>query len=256
MVGRLDGKVVIISGAGKGIGAAQANLFAAEGAAQVLFDVNDAALRDVAKPLQDAGHPVAYFRGDVTDENTWATAVDEAERRFGSVTSLSNNAGIFRGEGLEETTRELFDRIVAVNQLGVLLGMKAVVPAMRRSGGGAIVNFSSIYGIVGSGLATAYQGTKGAVRLMTKTAALQYARENIRINSIHPTMIDTPLIQEGVPADELELLLKLVPMGRLGQAEEVATAALYLLSDEASLITGAELAVDGGYTAGAPIPAA
>lgn len=251
---RLSGKTVIISGAAHGIGQAQAHLFAEEGAALALFDVDEPALDDLAAGLAAGGHRVLHRRGDVTSESDWEAVVDAAEREFGAVHALSNNAGIFLPQGVEDTTVELFHRITAINQLGVLLGMRSVIPAMRRVGGGSIVNFSSIYGLTGSGLATAYQGTKGAVRLMTKTAAIQYAPENIRVNSLHPTMIDTPLIRHGVGEDELNRLLRLVPMKRIGQAGEVARPALFLLSDEASLITGAELAVDGGYTAGAPVP--
>lgn len=254
MSGRLAGKTVIISGAALGIGAAQARLFADEGAALVLFDVDEPALDELAAELGTTGHKVLHRRGDVTSEADWLDIVGAAEQEFGAVHALSNNAGIFLPEGVEDTTVELFQRITAINQLGVLLGMRSVIPAMRRAGGGSIVNFSSIYGLTGSGLATAYQGTKGAVRLMTKTAAIQYAPENIRVNSLHPTMIDTPLIRNGVGEAELRRLLKLVPMKRIGQPEEVAAPALFLLSDEASLITGAELAVDGGYTAGAPVP--
>jgi cyclopentanol dehydrogenase len=254
MTARLAGKTVIISGAAHGIGQAQARLFAEEGATLSLFDVDEPALDELAAELGAAGHAVSHRRADVTSEDDWNDVVTTAEREFGTVHALSNNAGIFLPEGVEDTTVELFHRITAINQLGVLLGMRAVIPALRRAGGGSIVNFSSIYGITGSGLATAYQGTKGAVRLMTKTAAVQYAAENIRINSLHPTMVDTPLIRNGVPVDELNRLLKLVPMKRIGQPREVAHAALFLLSDDASLITGAELAVDGGYTAGAPVP--
>jgi cyclopentanol dehydrogenase len=251
---RLAGKSVIISGAAHGIGAAQARLFAREGARLALFDIDTEGLEKLAAELTADGHQVVHTTADVTSEDDWARVVELAEKELGGVHALSNNAGIFLPEGVEDTTIELFHRITAINQLGVLLGMKVVIPALRRADGGAIVNFSSIYGLTGSGLATAYQGTKGAVRLMTKTAAIQYAPESIRINSLHPTMIDTPLIRNGVPDAELQRLLKLVPMKRIGRAEEVAYAALFLLSDEASLITGAELAVDGGYTAGAPVP--
>ena len=255
MGARLAGKTVIISGAAHGIGQAQARLFADEGASLALFDIDEPALDELATDLGAKGHEVVHRRGDVTSETDWDDVVTAAEQEFGAVHALSNNAGIFLPQGVEETTVELFHRITDINQLGVLLGMRAVIPAMRRAGRGSIVNFSSIYGITGSGLATAYQGTKGAVRLMTKTAAIEYATENIRVNSLHPTMIDTPLIRNGVGEAELARLLKLVPMQRIGQADEVAFPALFLLSDEASLITGAELAVDGGYVAGAPIPA-
>ncbi|GAA1387619.1 glucose 1-dehydrogenase [Pseudonocardia kongjuensis] len=254
MSARLSGKSVIISGAAHGIGAAQARLFAREGARLALFDIDGEGVAKLAAELVADGHRVVHTTADVVSEDDWIRVVALAEDELGGLHALSNNAGIFRPEGVEETTVELFNTITAINQLGVILGMKTAIPALRRAGGGSIVNFSSIYGLTGSGLATAYQGTKGAVRLITKTAAVQYAPEAIRVNSVHPTMIDTPLIRNGVPENELRRLLKLVPMQRIGQADEVAHAALFLLSDEASLITGAELAVDGGYTAGAPIP--
>lgn len=252
---RVENKVTILTGAARGIGRAQARLFANEGAKLMITDVNGEELALIEKELLDQGFPVKSMVADVASEQDWAAVVAATEQAYGRVDILINNAGIFFPHGLEDTDMEIFNKIVSVNQLGVLLGCKAVVPAMKRAGGGSIVNFSSIYGNVGSGLATAYQGTKGAVRVMTKTVALQYAQDNIRCNSVHPTMTDTPLIEEGVPAAELALLLKLVPMGRMAKPEEVANASLFLASDEASVITGAELAVDGGYLAGAPIPA-
>jgi len=254
MSNRVENKVTIITGAARGIGRAQARLFAREGAKLVLTDIRKEELDLVEGELVDAGYDVTALVADVSSEDDWIKTVSVAEENYGRLDILINNAGVFFPHGVEDTTDEIFHKIVGVNQYGVLIGMKQAIPAMRRSGGGSIVNYSSIYGILGSGLATAYQGTKGAVRLMTKTAAIQYAKENIRVNSVHPTMTDTPLIEDGVPVDELAMLLKLVPMGRLGKPEEIANAALFLASDEASLITGAELAVDGGFTAGAPLP--
>ena len=244
MSSRLDNKVVVVTGAPRGIGATTARFFDREGAKLLLCDVREELLAEVAAEI--GGHA---RRLDVTSSSDWERAVEEAEARFGRVNVLFNNAGIAINNGVEDTTEEEWSAIVAVNQTGVWLGMKHIVPAMRRAGGGSIVNASSIYGIIGSGGATAYQATKGAVRLMTKTAAVQYAAEGIRVNSVHPGVINTSMLSEGVPPDVQEQLKAATPLGRLGEAEDVAAAVLFLASDEASFMTGAELVVDGGYTA-------
>lgn len=241
---RLDNKVAVVTGAARGIGATTARFFAREGAKLLLCDVREELLAQVAAEI--GGHA---RRLDVTSSSDWERAVEEAEARFGRVNVLFNNAGIATNGGVEDTTEEEWSAIVAVNQTGVWLGMKHTVPAMRRAGGGSIVNASSIYGIIGSGGATAYQATKGAVRLMTKTAAVQYAAEGIRVNSVHPGVINTSMLSEGSPPDVQEQLKAATPLGRLGEAEDVAAAVLFLASDEASFVTGAELVVDGGYTA-------
>ena len=244
MSGRLDNKVAVVTGAARGIGATTARFFAREGAKLLLCDVREELLAQVAAEI--GGHA---RRLDVTSSSDWAGAVEEAEERFGRINVLFNNAGTITNSGVEDTTEEEWSAIVAVNQTGVWLGMKHIVPAMRRAGGGSIVNTSSIFGIVGSGGATAYQATKGAVRLMTKTAAVEYAAEGIRVNSVHPGVINTSMLSEGVPPDVQEQLKAATPLGRLGEAEDVAAAVLFLASDEASFMTGAELVVDGGYTA-------
>ncbi|NBM14205.1 glucose 1-dehydrogenase [Streptomyces sp. GC420] len=248
MAHRLDGKVAIITGAARGQGAAEARLFAAEGASLVITDIREDALRAVEKELQDTGAAVVAVPHDVTDEAAWGDTVNRAIQEFGRVDILVNNAGILSMAGVEETSREQWDRIVAVNQTGVWLGMKYAVPAMRRSGGGSIVNVSSIYGLIGSGAAAAYQATKGAVRLLTKTAAIQYAPEGIRINSLHPGVIDTGMVEEEVPAAFRPALVTATPLGRMGKPEEIAYGALFLASEESSFATGSELVLDGGYT--------
>ena len=250
---RLQDRVGIITGAARGQGAAEARLFARHGARLLISDVLEEELGKLAAELEGAGHDVAAQRLDVTREEDWAAAVQTAERRFGGVDFLVNNAGIAHSAGIEDTTREAWDRVVAVNQTGVWLGMKAVVPSLRRSGGGSILNISSIYGIVGSGGSAAYHGTKGAVRLLTKTAALQYGPEGIRVNSIHPGYIDTAMLRGAVPDDLRDqvdaMLLGQIALGRLGVSDDIAHGALYLVSDEASYVTGAELVIDGGVTA-------
>jgi NAD(P)-dependent dehydrogenase (short-subunit alcohol dehydrogenase family) len=249
MAGRLEGKVALITGAARGQGAAEAILFAREGASLVLGDVRDEDLQQLDKTITDEGHPVVSRHHDVTSEDDWAQMVSAAEESFGGLHVLVNNAGILSMAGVEDTTSQIWDRVVAVNQTGVWLGMKQAIPALRRAGGGSIVNISSIYGLIGSGAAAAYQGTKGAVRILTKTAAVQYASEGIRVNSIHPGVIDTGMVEEEVSSEFVPALLGATPLGRMGKPEEVAACALFLASDDASFVTGSELVVDGGYTA-------
>ncbi|CQD23817.1 2,5-dichloro-2,5-cyclohexadiene-1,4-diol dehydrogenase [Mycobacterium lentiflavum] len=249
MTNRLEGKVALITGAARGQGAAEARLFAAEGASVAITDVRDDALGVLEKELLDSGATVLATRLDVTAEADWTRVVAEATDTFGHLNVLVNNAGILNMAGVEETSLELWNRIVSVNQTGVWLGMKYTIPAMRKTGGGSIVNVSSIYGLIGSGAAAAYQATKGAVRLLTKTAAVQYAPEGIRVNSLHPGVIDTGMVDEQVPADLMPALTAATPLGRMGKPEEIAYGALFLASDESSFATGSELVLDGGYTA-------
>jgi cyclopentanol dehydrogenase len=185
----------------------------------------------------------------VTRAQAWDDAVAAAEREFGPLTVLVNNAGVLSMLGVEDETEDGWQRVVDINQKGVWLGMRAAVPAMRRAGGGSIVNISSLYGLIGSGAATAYQGSKGAVRIITKTAAVQYAPENIRVNSVHPGITTTPMVEQGLPPEAREALTALTPLKREAKPEEVAYGVLYLASDEASYVTGAELVIDGGYSA-------
>jgi NAD(P)-dependent dehydrogenase (short-subunit alcohol dehydrogenase family) len=246
MAGRLHGKVIVITGAARGIGAETARLCVGEGAKVVLGDLREGQLKEVAEELDSAAVALAM---DVTSDQDWAHLIETGERHFGRIDGLFNNAGIVDMTGLEGTPREVWDSVIAVNQTGVWLGLRAAVPALRRAGGGSIVNTSSIYGLIGGGGATAYQASKGAVRLLTKSTAVEFATEGIRINSIHPGVINTEMVSGGVPIEAQEHLMGLTPMGRLGRAEEVGWMAVFLLSDEASYVTGAEFVVDGGFTA-------
>ena len=198
MAGRLEGKVGLITGAARGQGAAEAALFAREGARLLITDILVEPLGKLAEEIASGGGEVVAQRLDVQEEEQWSEAARLAENRFGRIDFLINNAGIADSAGVEDTTRERWDQIIAINQTGVWLGMRAVLPAMRRAGGGSIINISSIYGLIGSGTSVAYHGTKGAVRLLTKTAAIEYAAEGIRINSIHPGFIDTEMVRDAL----------------------------------------------------------
>lgn len=249
VAGRLDDKVALISGAARGQGAAEARLFAREGAKVVIGDILDAEAEQTAAGIEAAGGAAVHVHLDVTQEADWREAVSAAVGSFDRLNVLVNNAGILRMEGLEETTIEVWNEVIAVNQTGVFLGMKYAIPAMRAAGGGSIINISSTSGLIGSPKASAYHASKGAVRLLTKSAAIQYASENIRINSVHPGVITTTMVTENVDADTRALFEQATPLGREGTVEEVANGALYLASDESSYMTGAELILDGGYTA-------
>jgi 3alpha(or 20beta)-hydroxysteroid dehydrogenase len=239
---RLKGKVILISGGARGQGAAEARLFCAEGARVVIGDVLESEGRRLASEL---GSAAVFVRQDVTQEADWETAVNAAEK-LGGLHGLVNNAGIFQPRSLMETDAELFERHMRVNQLGCFLGMKAVVPAMERSGG-SIANISSVAGLRGSPGAIAYSATKWALRGMTKAAAVDLAPRGIRVNSVHPGPIDTEMLKVRT-AEQNQQRLQLVPMKRMGTAEEVAHLVLFLLSDESGYITGAEVAIDGGAT--------
>jgi NAD(P)-dependent dehydrogenase (short-subunit alcohol dehydrogenase family) len=251
MAERLSGKIALISGGARGIGAATARLFAREGARVVLGDLLDAEGRLVEVEIATKGGAAAFVHLDVTREADWAGAVAAAESRFGRLDVLVNNAGIGGAGRLEETTREEWTRVMEVNATGVFLGTKAAIPALRRAGAGSIVNISSQLGLVGmDDSSPQYQASKGAVRLLTKLTALQYAKERIRANSIHPGPIVTPMTEKR-RADPVvrERMVSRIPLGRYGEAEEIAYGALYLASDESRFVTGSELVIDGGWTA-------
>ena len=252
---RFRGQVAIVTGGARGIGAATARRFAQEGAAVLVTDVLDDEGNALAEEIRRAEGRALYEHLDVTSEREWGRAIDRAAT-LGRVAVLVNNAGIASLEGFETETREGYDRIIAVNQTGPWLGMKAVTPELRKHGSGAIVNVSSIYGASGgSGASIAYHASKGAVRVMTKSAAIKLAKEKIRVNSIHPGFVDTPMVAPFAhgESDEAKAMRAYIetstPMGRMARPEEIASAIAFLASDDASYMTGAELYVDGGFTA-------
>jgi 3alpha(or 20beta)-hydroxysteroid dehydrogenase len=248
-MGRLSGKVALITGGARGQGATEARLFAAEGAQVVLGDVLDAEGEVVAKELGDAAR---YRHHDVTSKDDWDAIVAAAVESFGRLDVLVNNAGIFRNTPLATTTTEDNLTVVNVNQLGTFLGMQAVIGAMAKGGGGSIVNLSSIAGLRGSAGTIAYSASKWAVRGMTKVAALELAPLGIRVNSIHPGIIDTPMLNDLLITDDAgkRAIGDRIPLRTVATAEQVARLALYLASDDSDHSTGAEFVVDGGITAG------
>ena len=250
-MGRLDGKVAIISGGARGQGAQEARLFAQEGARVIFGDILDEEGQKVEEQIRELGGEASYIHLDVTREADWRGAVDAAVSKYGKLDILVNNAAILIRKAIEETSEEEWDRIFAVNVKGTFLGTRHAIPAMRTAGGGSIVNISSTAGLVGSSLPTAsYTATKGAVRLFTKATAVQHARDGIRCNSVHPGPIDTPMIHDSLADPEaLQERLMGVPLGRIGETQDVANGVLFLASDEASYVTGAELVIDGGRTA-------
>ena len=243
-MGRLDGKVALISGGARGQGAAEARLFAAEGARVVLADVLD---DEGAATAAEIGDAARFVHLDVTDESQWQAAVAAAEEAFGPVTVLVNNAGILHFQHVTRTDLADFDRVLRVNVHGVFLGMKAVAPSMERAGGGSIVNISSTAGLQGLPSLSAYVASKWAVRGLSKTAAIDLGPQGIRVNSVHPGGIDTPMVA-GTSGEAP--FYKRLPVPRMGTPEEAARVVLFLASDESSYVTGAEVAVDGGATCG------
>ena len=245
---RLEGKVALISGGARGMGAEEALLFAQEGAKVVVGDVLEEG-RDVAASIPGGG--AIFVRLDVTKEEDWRRAVSLAEEVYKKLDILVNNAGVSAVGGIEDTTPEEWDRVMEVNAKGVFLGTKYAIPAMQRAGGGSIINISSQLGIVAmSESSPQYIASKGAVRLLTKSTAIQYAADGIRCNSVHPGPIVTPMT-EGRRSDPAvrELMTSRIPLGRYGEAIDVAYGVLYLASDEASFVTGSELVIDGGWVA-------
>jgi cyclopentanol dehydrogenase len=245
---RMAGKVAIVSGGSGGIGAATCAILSQKGATVVVADLVDARGQDVVTDIVAAGGQASYRHHDVTSESSWQALIEYTVQTYGQLDVLVNNAGITDTRGLAETTAESWDRMVAVDQTGVLLGMKHAAAAMR-DGGGSIVNISSIAGIVGiPGSSIAYTASKGAVRLMTKFAAVELAPRGIRVNSVHPGRVDTDMVK-GQAVGKVEYMLARTPLARNATPEDIAYGVLYLASPESSYVTGAELVIDGGFTA-------
>ena len=247
---RLEGKVALISGGARGMGATEARLFASEGARVVLGDILEEHGQQVQAEVAESGGEAVFVRLDVTVESDWRRAVDTTVQRFGKLDILVNNAGIFDRSTVQSQTIESWDRVMGINAKGVFLGTKAAIPAMRDAGGGSIVNISSVAGLTGSIQATSYNTSKGAVRILTKSTAIQHASDGIRCNSVHPGPIETTMLDEVFLNSEVRAQRETgIPMGRFGTMEDVAKGVLFLASDEASYMTGSELVIDGGLTA-------
>lgn len=242
---RFENKVVLVTGAARGQGEAEARLFHAEGASVVLADVLDA---EAAKLADALGPRALAVHLDVAEAAQWTAAIDAALERFGRLDVLVNNAGILRWGRIEDMSLDEYLEVVRINQTGCWLGMKAALPALKAAGGGAIVNISSVAGIQAIGGASAYTASKFAVRGMTKCAALEFGRYNIRVNSVHPGGIDTPMVH--TPDRELNAAYQHLPIARIGTPAEVARLVAFLASDEAAYCTGGEFAIDGGMMAG------
>ena len=247
-MGRLDGKVALITGAARGQGAAEARMFAREGAKVVFGDILDEEGKKVEAEINESGGEATYVHLDVTIEAEWQRAINTAVTTYGKLDVLVNNAGIIIRGGIEEMTEDAWDRTMAVNAKGPFMGTKHSIPVMRAAGGGSIINISSNVGIVGSPRAPAsYTASKGALRLFTKATAIQHAKDNIRCNSIHPGPVDTDMYR-GSRTDNSGIEQQ-VPLGRVGRPDEIAYGALFLASDESSFMTGSELVIDGGTNA-------
>ena len=254
---RLEGKVALITGAAAGVqgelmgfGGAAARLFSEEGAKVALTDIRDEPGQKTADEIGEAGGEAIYLRLDVTSEAEWMSVIEAVVSRFGRLDILVNNAGSGARYRVEDTSEDDWDGQMNVHAKGAFLGTKHAIPELRKVGGGSIINVSSIYGLVGSETSTAYHAAKGANRLFTKAAAIQYANEKIRVNSVHPGYAHTPLTEVGYRNPEyFENIRSRIPMGRVGNAYDIAYGMLYLASDESSFVTGSELVIDGGTTA-------
>ena len=246
---RLDGKVAIISGGAKGQGAAEAKLFAEEGAKVVITDILDEEGKALESEIIASGGIASFFHVDVTQSSDWNDVVSFTQEAYGEINILVNNAGILLRKSVEETTVEEWDRVNDINSKGVFLGTKAVIPAMRSAGGGSIVNISSVAALIGISPA-AYTASKGSVRLLTKSTAVQYGPEGIRCNSVHPGFILTDMTRDALSNSQIRKeRLQLVPLQMLGTVMDVAYGVLYLASDESRYVTGSELVIDGGVIA-------
>lgn len=247
---RLEGKIALVTGGAKGQGEAISKLFAREGATVIISDITMEG-QEVSTYINNNGGKSHFLPMDVSKSEDWASTLRFIEEKFNRLDVLVNNAGIPGAQTIETLQEEEWQTIMDVNAKSVFLGMKTAVTLMKKnSDGGSIINNSSIWGLVGSGRSAGYQGAKGAVTLLSKTAAIEFAKYNIRVNSIHPGIILTPMVKDSIESGRGQLLIDNTPLKRPGQPEEVANAVLFLASDDSSYITGVALPIDGGYTAG------
>ncbi len=250
-MGRVDDTVALVTGGGQGIGRATAELLAKEGAQVAVTDIDEEAGRETVARIDAEGHSAAFFNHDVAEEAQWKRVVERVTNTFGPPTVLVNNAGIYRIKAMEEMTVEAWRQLMDINVTGVFLGMKHCAPVMREHGGGSIINLSSVAGLIGLANHTCYGASKGAVRIMTKDAALELVGDGIRVNSIHPAYIDTQMADYGAEVQHAtkEELDAMHPIGHMGEPIDVAYAVVYLASEESKFMTGSELVLDGGFTA-------
>ena len=247
MSNRLKDKIALVTGGSSGIGAAHAILFSEAGAKVLVCDVQEDLGRAVVAKIHQIGGNAEFYLLDVTDEINWKKAIEKVVSCFGGLTTLVNNAGAFIPHGIETETNEGWNRLLAINQTAVWMVMKMAMPELLKCGNAAIVNIASIYGLIGSPGAIAYHASKGAVRMMSKAAALEYARRGVRVNTVYPGVIKTPMLGD-VPENDLRILEESIPMGRRGIPEDIAYCSLYLCSDEAQYVTGSDFVIDGGST--------
>jgi NAD(P)-dependent dehydrogenase (short-subunit alcohol dehydrogenase family) len=247
---RLEGRTALVTGAASGIGKATALRLAEEGAAVLITDIQDEAGEKTVQELASSGFRAAFHRHDVTSESDWEAACAKAVDEFGGLDILVNNAGMGDIKPIEETTLAEWERTVAIDQTGVFLGMRTAAPHLKRSSHASVINISSIFGSSGGfGVSPAYHAAKGAVRTLTKNVALHWATDGIRVNSIHPGFIATPILEQSRDTPIWDGMTALTPMGRLGRPEDIAAGVAYLASDDAAFVTGLELYIDGGYMA-------
>lgn len=243
-MGRLDGRVAIITGGARGMGAAHAKRFLEEGAKLVITDILEAEGEAVARQLAGAG-AIKFMKHDVTNAAEWQQVIAETEAAFGPVDVLVNNAGIALLKSIDKMTEAQFRRVIDVNQVSVFLGMKYVLPSMRKAGGGSIINISSISGLKGNEDSVAYSASKFAIRGMTQSAAVELGKEGIRVNSVHPGITETPMVRMS----RVKKMANAIPLQRIAQPAEVSDLIVYLASEESSYVTGAEFVIDGGLSA-------
>ncbi|GIP37383.1 2,5-dichloro-2,5-cyclohexadiene-1,4-diol dehydrogenase [Paenibacillus sp. J31TS4] len=249
-MGKMTGKVAIVTGAAGGMGKADAMLLAQEGAKVVITDIQEEKAQQVVQEIKENGGEAIGFKQNVASEEDWVRVVEGTIEAFGKIDVLVNNAGISGATPMLEMTLEQWDRIMSINLTGTFLGQKHVIPHMQKNGGGSIVNISSIAGLTGGSGAGAYTASKGAVRMLTKATAVDFAKDNIRVNSVHPGFIKTPMTVDLMNDEKMRgWFLSMTPIPRLGEAEDIAKAVLFLASDDSSYITGIEIPVDGGYSA-------